>query len=241
MKLAAIYNVWDGEEHLDNSYKSIKDYCDIVIAVVQIKSNHGEIYNGGLKEVQRLGIDYIMYEGVNNYSPMRNETAKRNIGIRKAFDLGATHYVLMDCDEVYPDFAKGKEMAAKHDATVCKMVTYFGNETLIYDRPEGYYVPFINRIEVDGIMQKVGNFDNGYLCDPTRKPPLKAVELPIFMHHYSYVRNDIGRKLRNSSAFVNLKEKIPNLVQQVNNAHAGMYVDFVDRYLIWHLDGSHRT
>jgi hypothetical protein len=225
MKLAAIYNVWDGEEHLEKSVNSIKAHVDFIICVCQTKSNRGELYNGGLEEVKRLGLSYVIYKPEYLVSPTRNEAKKRNIGVELAEKMGATHYILLDCDEVYPDFERGKQLAEGHDATVCQMVTYFGNENLIYDRPESYFVPFICKIG------KVGNFDNGYYCDPTRKPNIKAVEIPIFMHHYSYVRNDIERKLRNSSAYINLRTKISSIILDYKNARAGMYVEMVDRTL----------
>ncbi len=45
MKLAAIYNVWDGVELLKHSIASIKQDVDLIIIVYQDISNFGEEFN----------------------------------------------------------------------------------------------------------------------------------------------------------------------------------------------------
>jgi len=45
MKLAAIYNVWDGVELLHGSIECIKDHVNQIIIVWQNVSNIGEIYD----------------------------------------------------------------------------------------------------------------------------------------------------------------------------------------------------
>ena len=45
MKLAAIYNVWDGEEHLLGSMKCLTGHIDLFIIVFQRVSNFGEPFD----------------------------------------------------------------------------------------------------------------------------------------------------------------------------------------------------
>ena len=45
MKLAAIYNVWDGVELLRGSMESVKDGVDLFIIVYQNVSNIGEVFH----------------------------------------------------------------------------------------------------------------------------------------------------------------------------------------------------
>lgn len=230
--LACIYNVFDGEENLEKSIKQIRHAADIVIAIVQITSNDGRTrHEGGANEVERLVNDglidsYCQYT-VSRTSKKRSgahETNKRNQGLNLARIMGATHYIMMDCDEFY----EGNEfMNLWHviranptiKATVCKMYTYFGLPTLRLANPENYYVPFICKLEPDS---KVGNFNCGYYCDPTRKPNKKAIHIDkIMMHHYSYVRKNVGsliRKIQASSAYPNLIAKENQLIKDWKDA-----------------------
>jgi hypothetical protein len=81
------------------------------------------------------------------------------------------------------------------------MHTYFKKPTLRFDRPEDYFVPFIHELKPDTIA---GSSSYKFWCDPTRTSNEQdVVELPIFMHHFSWVRQDIMRKARNSSANLN--------------------------------------
>ena len=114
-KLAAIFNVFDGEELLEGSIRQILPVVDTVIAVVQTTSNWGEYYEGGKNEVLRLHekgfIQHIIAfkptitgERLNG---CKNETNKRSLGLELARQLGFTHFVFLDCDEYYDTFQFG--------------------------------------------------------------------------------------------------------------------------------------
>lgn len=210
MKLAAIYSVYDSEELLEGSIRQIREHVDVVIVVVQSKSNWGESYNGGEKEAYRLKeiglidhvIDYYPYLWNDRLSGCKNETEKRKLGFHLAKLKGCTHYIHMDCDEYYfsHEFLKAKQWVIdnKLEASYCKIQSYVKYPTLALDNLEGYYVPFICEMQ-EGL--KHGFCEWPVLVDPTRKATHRNIrEADITMHHYTSIRKDIARKYRNSSA-----------------------------------------
>jgi len=209
MKLAAIYNVFDGLELLKGSIDCIKGYTDEIIIVYQKISNFGEQY-----DVQSYLMDNIyplfLFDSQyritlveftpTNISGQPNEILKRQLGIDKAKELGCTHFIQIDCDEYFKDFGAAKKLYfdSGYEGSVCKMWTYFKRPTLRLENPESYYVPFIHKLNANTVT---GVREYPYYCDKTRQINIKnVIELPIFMHHFSWVRYDIELKLRNSSA-----------------------------------------
>jgi len=204
-KLIAIWNVFDGEEILPYSVNNIKNEVDVRIAVVQSVSNRGEEYTPSFEHSL---FDYVVTYEPNLRRPAYwNEREKRQKGIDFAKTLGGTHYILLDCDEVYheKEFARLKKIVyASSGYSVCRMRTYYGSPTQRIEPPESYFVPFINKLTP---LTKVGfNPLYGVECDPTRMDlrMTKPRDLTIFqsyaMNHYSWVRKDLALKLRNSSS-----------------------------------------
>jgi hypothetical protein len=206
MKLAAIYNIWDGVEHLESSVNSIRNDVDYIIFVYQDVSNYGEKYDP-LSELQKIKHDVtFLYEPQLNSSPAFNEKSKRNIGIQIALKLGCTHFLHLDCDEVYPNFKELKKefIDSGYDGSVCKINTYFGKANYCFDKFDNYYVPFIHKLNTDTVA---GGRQYPFYVDPTRKINSNNVSLlqSGSMHHYSWVRDDIERKIRNSTARCNIE------------------------------------
>lgn len=233
MKLAAIYNVFDGEELLEGSIRQIMHHVDKIICLVQTVSNHGNRYRGGLDKVNELSNlinEVIIYDPLD-ISPMRNETRKRNIGREKALSLGCTHFISMDCDEYYkPDEfkdAKDKVEELGLKSTVVRLKTYFGKPEYRIVPDETYYVPFICDVHL-----RIGNWSNGYECDPTRKPNAKATLLDLYMYHYSWIRDNIAMKIDNSSANVNLKKHREELINACNEPYMGMKLPFYYNHIL---------
>jgi hypothetical protein len=207
MKLAAIYNVWDGVELLKYSIDSIKKDVDLFVIVYQDVSNFGEAFSP-LHEIQKAidGLNTILYK----YSPaqfngFQNESNKRNVGIEIAKQNGCTHFLNLDCDEIYGDFKGAKQLytVSKAEGSVCKLYTYFKSPTLRFETEDGYYVPFIHKI----LPKTIAGFSEyPFYVDPTRGINCSNVVcLPVHMHHFSWVRQNIERKCRNSSAKANLE------------------------------------
>lgn len=205
MKLAAIYNVWDGVEHLRGSMECLKNEVDLFVIVWQDVSNFGEKYSP-LKEIQDASDDLSMTVLLQKYTPNvamgggYNERRKRNIGLDIAKQHNCTHFFHLDCDEYYPNFAEAKRQYISTGAqgSACKIYTYFKEKTLRCETEDGYFVPFIHALRPDTVA---GVKHYPFYVDPTRRINETDVALlHTHMHHYSWVRNDIERKVRNSTA-----------------------------------------
>lgn len=245
MKLAAIYNVFDGEELLPASIACIIDHVDMIVIVWQDVSNFGEHHNSVMQlwtpeEFAGHGWDKIY---LMKYSPdpklggTSNEVIKRNQGMRLAFHKGCTHFLNMDCDEFYQDFGLSKDMYlnAGHAGSVCKLETYFKKPTLKLDKPEDYFVPFIHELKADTVVGDMSWWFPKYpfYVDPTRHVnTTNVVELPIFMHHFSWVRKDIGRKIRNSSARANILNGTLHKDHDCADVMPGFFVRDYNRKLV---------
>lgn len=233
MKLAAIYNIWDGVELLRGSVDQIKNDIDLFIFVWQDVSNFGEQYNPlpDLNLPDDINHILVKFDPLYN-AGFPNECAKRNLGLSIAKENNCTHFLHLDCDEYYEDFRSAKEKYIQSDAigSVCKILTYFKKPTWRFDTEDGYHVPFIHKLNQNTVA---GNGKYPFYVDPTRKiNEQNVVLLDVFMHHYSWIRVDIERKARNSSAKFNLEKG--TMVQDYNNSECmpGFYVKDYDKKLI---------
>ncbi|MDX2000953.1 MAG: hypothetical protein SFW35_00845 [Chitinophagales bacterium] len=215
MKLAAIYNTFDGEELLEGSLKQIYPHCDEVIIVWQERSNIGQDHP--LLSAFLLGLQsrypkvcLLKYYPDLTLAAAYNELRKRTWGVERAKQLQCSHYLFIDNDEYYePEaFALAKNRIAQQcfDATACRLYTYYHSPIYRLSPLENYWVPFICKIK-EG--QRFGQGFPVY-ADPTRGTLPVAhfyafTEEELVMHHFSYVRKDIRAKLENSSARVNFK------------------------------------
>lgn len=230
MTLAAIYNTFDGEELLEGSIAQIIDQVDEVLIVYQLESNIGEHYPGLLSTLARIkerwpNVRLRKYVPDFTLTPTGNERQKRQIGLNWAGKLGCSHYLFLDNDEYYQPqaFAAAKQKLEEegYDASACRLHTYYQKPTYRLEPMENYWVPFIGKLKPG--LQAGGKFP--VLVDPTRAVrPIERCYLfadhELVMHHYSYVRQNIGRKLRNSSAAKNFGN-IPQLVHRFNNWQPG--------------------
>lgn len=233
MKLAAVYNVWDGEELLRGSVELLKKEVDLFIFVWQDISNFGEYRNPipFLNLPDGIEKTLIKYEPPGQYG-FPNECAKRNLGLMVAKANNCTHFLHLDCDEYYENFADAKQkyLDSGADGSVCKIFTYFKKPTFRFETEDGYYVPFIHKLNTDTVA---GGAKYPYYVDPTRKINQENVRLlDVHMHHFSWVREDIERKARNSSAKYNLEKG--TMVQDYHKKEvgAGFYVTDYDKKLI---------
>jgi len=214
MKLAAIYNVWDGDEILPYSIAQIRPHVDVIIIVYQTLSNFGEKYTPTIPN------NVASFEYIPDISRggIWNERRKRNIGLELARAEECTHFIMMDCDEIYDGdtFKQWRDKAIQFDSSACRMITYYKHPDIRLSPIEDYYVPFISRIYPDTTLGVMGY---PVRVDPTRSVSshknMLVIDEPI-MHHFSWVRADIGRKLRNSSASVNWKSRIDDMVEAFN-------------------------
>lgn len=238
MKLAALYSVWDSEEILPYSIESIIDHVQLVLICVQNTSNYGERNDNNEKVMLDMCDQYPENVFVYHYSPnimhggMWNETQKRNILLEKAKILQATHFLHIDCDEIYEDFGKAKKQFIDSGAngSVCEMYTYFKNPTLRFENVDNYYVPFIHELNHDTCVGIQNNYP--FYADPTRRVNCDNIYLiEEKMHHFSYVRINIERKIRNSSAKANI-EKSKYMEYYNSDLKSGDFIEGFDQKLI---------
>lgn len=245
MKLAAIYNVWDGVELLPGSMKCLLGHVDMFILVYQDVSNYGEAYKP-LKdlilpdEFKGVPISLEKYSPRFDRSPTWNETQKRNAGIEIARISNCTHFLHLDCDEYHPDFATAKATYIDTYAagSVLRMHTYFKHPTYQLERPEDYFVPFIHKLNPwTSAGRWLGGEEYPFYVDPTRKISTADVVhlVGYMMHHYSWVRKDIGKKIRNSTAAHNIaKGTLPQAYAELDSIQnpEGYYLKDYDRKII---------
>jgi hypothetical protein len=143
----------------------------------------------------------------------------------------------LDCDEYYlPDeFARARQWIETHQVpgTTCRLRTYFASPGLQLEGFDDYCVPFIHRLNDTTVC---GCEHYPLPVDPTRRINCADVtELDsslICMHHFSWVRRDIGRKIRNSSADHLSGERLAALLEDYEAASPGKVVRHWNRQLV---------
>jgi hypothetical protein len=238
MTIAAVFNVWaDCLCLLPYAIENIRPVVDEIIVVYSWKSNRGQTVHYELPK------DCLLVQCEPQTTvPHINETAKRNAGLDAARKLGFTHFIMMDSDEFYvqSDFKREKTLIElnKVSGSVCRVKTYFKSPTLSigYDST---LVPFIHKITPTVRYHlKYPNYPYAYdkgqaRIDCTRRLNIKSgvVFSDITMHHYSYVRKDMGLKLANSSA--NFKGSRSEIIyEDLKNAKPGYFCKGYQRELI---------
>ncbi len=228
MKLGVSYNVFDGEELLRASIKSIRGQVDYVSVVYQTTSNFGSPCDEGLvpllNELKEIGlVDELLHYNPKNEHCSANELHKRNEGVRLSRENGCTHHMSMDTDEFYKEdefkFLKDTVEEGDYDSSACQTVIYYKNAEHRLEPHEEMYVSLINRISEGQNFE----FFRGYplMVDPTRQ--MRPNKLKTFtreeieMHHMSHVRKNIRAKYENSSARQNFGNKIDGWVEHYNN------------------------
>lgn len=251
MKLCAIYNVWDDYEWLFESSKRIAPIVDGIILVHGTMSNFGEFCTLMQHQLTkwRFNGDTFNFEPDLKKDPRTNETDKRQYGLDKAREIGYTHFIMMDADEFYDpeEFKWAKQILIDRPETaglVCRVKCYFRSPTLTigYDTT---LVPFIHKITPNLKFDFNRNYPFAWTdkdgvpftekkrirIDPTRSMNINSgVEwADITMHHYSWVRSDIKKKIRNSTARQNLERS--TIVQDYLNAKPGYFCQFYGKTL----------
>lgn len=229
MKLGVSYNLFDGEELLESSIKSIRNNVDYISVVYQTVSNFGDPCNENLIPLleklksEKLIDELFEYRPKINKGGHFNEITKRNIGLSLSEGFGCTHHMGMDSDEFYTDeqFKYMKKIIEEgdYDSSVCQMTTYYKKPIYRLDPKEEYYVSLIYKIKQGKEFIMAHPFP--VLVDPTRRMDSGKCKIftrdEIEMHHMSYVRNNIEKKVRNSSAKVNFESWIPEFLEYFNN------------------------
>ena len=250
MRLGVSYNVFDGEELLEESITKIRDNVDFICVVYQNTSNFGEFRDDlepFLYDLKGRGlIDYLyLYnpkEIKGKHRGELNEVIKRNIGRDICVKVAnCSHHITMDCDEIFvPDefkWAKNQVIENDYDTTYVSYDNYYKNRNLIISQ-KSFMKETKQRTMNLGYMSFIvkcdeRNYDVGLtplILDPTRTIDCKDFHIfnrrDIKMHHYSYIRKNeesLRRKLNNTSfnQVQKSEESIERIVKDFNNYKAG--------------------
>ena len=230
MRLGVAYNLFDGEELLEYSIKSIRNNVDFVCVIWQKISYHGEKCSDGLENLLHTLMENGLIDQLYLYEPDSTHTGgeissfKRNIGLDLCRQHGCNYHMTIDSDEFYTDeqfrFMKEEMLRGDYGTGYCRHIQYYKDSIYQLKYPERYYVTTIEKIlpttkYVYGIPcavdvspeRKTTNVQNGLSCRIFSRNECE-------MHHLSFVRKDIAKKLRNGSldkAF--LKEEIDPVVE----------------------------
>lgn len=223
MKLGIAYNLFDGEELLEASLKSVREAADYICVIYQTESYYGNKASAGvedlLRELQKKGLidECFLYQ--REFSKQKNkqifEREKRDIGLRLCKKNGMTHFLNMDVDEFYDkkqlNEVKNFIVRKNLDATACSIYEYLKDPccrildgyTFQTSGEYNFYVPFITKIKRWGKQRHAGKFFPTYV-DPCRsvKCSGKFYLFPVqkvVMHHMATIRKNLDAKYANSN------------------------------------------
>ena len=219
MRLIAIYSVFDGEELLEYSIKSIKNCVDYVLVIYQTESNFGvlsESVEPKVVELKNKGlIDELIHFKTIKQNALLNEISKRNLGVERAKELGFTHFLTMDCDEFYfeEEFKMVKKFIIDNDidTSVCWIQNYHKvPEYKVIGLSEPFKVPLINKLYPNTELILGGEYFTD-MVDPTRITNTKNNyhffnKEVIMMHHYTTIRKDIRKKYESWTCRLNYRD-----------------------------------
>jgi hypothetical protein len=236
--IAAIYNVWDGEELLPFSVEQIKNRVRHIIFVVQT------VGNSGVKSLEGLRVCHELRQKINSlpcaatayvieYEPtekdfVKRQIQKRNAGINYAVALGADAVMCLDTDEIVEGDLEGAYELFKHhnaDIAVAQLWTYIGEPALRLSKPDiTAQIALLQKpIPITGAPTWAGA---SRLLDYERtisygKGKSLALNIDFLcVHHYSWVRKDLQKKI-DAHAMKAYIEGASRLSAEVKAAKAG--------------------
>jgi hypothetical protein len=200
--------VFDGSELLRFAIASIRQNVDFISVVYQTTSYFGNTADQDLvpnvKTLEEAGmIDKLVHcEPDLKQHHKVNELNWRNIGLQLSRDAGCTHHISADVDEFYkPDeleYAK-KCMEDGYDYSIAPYEYYYKDPRYLIVPCQNLITSFIHT--VDNKYEMNTTFPHN--VETTRHlKEYKNCKLfhhnEFIIHHMSYVRRDIRRKLCNS-------------------------------------------
>lgn len=240
MRLASIIICWDDYELLNLAADNMRPVVDQVIIIYSHRSNYGELSVPPVDAFPGYALAF-QWEPDLKRQPVDNERGKRNFGLQKARELGFTHFILSDSDELYDqsqflDEYMRFQIEPELNGLVCATKVYFRSPTLTIGL-DVTLVPFIQKL-TPTLQHKFNAqypfaFDkNGIRIDPTRQLNINSGVKwsPIVMHHLSYIRKDLKKKVRNSTARANI-ERSTTLIDDYKNAKPGALCRFYNATL----------
>jgi hypothetical protein len=214
---------FEGTEHIANIIYEVKEFCDEIVVCLQETSYHGDPIDekdiDNIINLKNLGYvdDVIWFVPSNLYpeepvaGPRMVETDKRNFILDfLQNERQCSHSMVIDSDEFYDrtDFKKAKDIINADDnihVAYCQYINYYRDYQHLLLWPYQCYVPFITESQYRFDF-KYGSFDKA--SDPTRRYFIDGENkvyhiIPyniVKMHHLSWIRKDIEKKLDGWSA-----------------------------------------
>lgn len=236
MRLCAIFHCWSDWNLLRHSVDNMRRLVDGIIVIGSFYSNFKE-YCPIPSEWHN---DELFVREPKFHLPLHSETDKRNYGIEVARAQGYTHFITCDADEMYKqeEFLKIKELFLNPDlkGIVCPSIVYFKSPTLSIGR-DVTLVPHIHKL-TEGLRHEFNrNYPFAWLGRQIRIDPSRSLNInsgveyteDIELHHYSYIREDLEKKIRNSTARGNLERS--TIREDFANAKPGYFCKFYQKTL----------
>lgn len=231
-KYGISYNIFDGEELLEDSISCVRDLVEYISVVFQTESYWGNQCSDGLIDLltklksDGLIDDLVKYENQPQLSPHHNQIIKRNLGVQLSRTNFCTHHMSMDCDEFYAEdqFNDLLDWYDEHPNYVGfgDYNDYYKSPSYLVDKPHDTMVSLFFPIKKNK-NQFVLNYPSPVLVDPTRRPNFDDYKIfdPNFiqMQHMTLVRKNIDSKIRNAAKRLNYdnEEAIQKQIDYYNN------------------------
>lgn len=200
--------VFDGEELLKPAIRSIREQVDFLAVTWQKISYHGNSTDTDIEslinqlKVEGLIDQEVFFEPDLSKSPKDNELQLRNIGLQASRNAGCSHHISFDVDEfILPEQLKyAKETFEDNDYSIIENVYY-------YKKPTWQMCPQVKNNQVSFIHPVTTSYEMirkfPYRIEITRRlTPFDKCRVytqeECTMHHMTYVRKDMEKKLRNS-------------------------------------------
>ena len=217
MRLGVSYNLFDGEELLENSIRCIREKADYISVVYQTVSNYGHACSDDLIDTLNRLKSIGLVDELQLYTPKMfsrdknnasyNELEKRNVGLNMSRRNNCTHHMSMDCDEFYVpeqfEYMKATIVEGDYDSAVCHYTNYYNDSIYKIDAPyDAAYVSTIYKIN-DDTAYKFRSKNSPVKIDPTRKTNnnnyIVFDPLKVEMHHMNMVRKNLRKKYMSST------------------------------------------
>lgn len=204
--------VFDGEELLEFAIKSIRNEVDFVSITYQTTSYFGNPSDPNLpilvKNLKSQGLidEIIHFEPDLSIHHKINELNLRNIGLEASRKAGCSHHISADVDEFYKanelKYAKEMMYQGDYDFSIAYQEVYYKDPTFLVYPNQNLLTTFIHPVSNE-YSDEVKYPDFSFHCETTRRFK-KHSKYKIFnkdeiiIHHMSYVRKSIEKKLNNS-------------------------------------------
>lgn len=236
---------FEGTEHIKNITYELRELVDEIVVCLQEYSYHGDKIDkkdvAVIEDLKAHGlVDKIIwftedekYKSMTSdediaENPRRIETDKRNFILDTLEKDGCSHSMVTDSDEFYDkrDFANAKkliDLAEEIHVTYCQYINYWKDYRHYLVWPFDSFCPFITESKYR-FSYRCGCF-NGAI-DPTRIYQLQDGDSYykfnwdiLRMHHLSWIRMDIKKKINSWSSKKYFPKGFPEYVY--------------DRYMKW--------